>query len=84
MEVSYGIMIACEVPYYTYVYTKVDKKYYKKVSSHMKMACLIGRLVSSMLAQLGIDNHILTVLDLNYLTLIGEIFYFYIILEGFN
>jgi len=71
MEVFYGTMIACEVAYYTYVYSKVDKKYYKIVSSHMKMACLIGRLVSALLAQVLIDNHILIVSELNYLTLAG-------------
>ncbi|XP_026805125.1 LOW QUALITY PROTEIN: thiamine transporter 1-like [Rhopalosiphum maidis] len=71
MEVFYGTMTACEVAYYTYVYSKVDKKYYKTVSSHMKMACLIGRLVSALLAQTLIDNHILTVSHLNYLTLAG-------------
>jgi len=74
MEVFYGTMTACEVAYYTYVYSKVDKKYYKTVSSHMKMACLIGRLVSALLAQTLIDNHILTVPHLNHLTLAGNNF----------
>lgn len=73
MEGFYGTMIACEVAYYTYVYSKVDKKHYKVVSSHMKMACLIGRLFSSLLAQVLIDNNILTVPHLNYLTLAGKI-----------
>lgn len=81
MEVFYGTMTACEVAYYTYVYSKVDKKYYKIVSSHMKMACLIGRLLSSLLAQTLIDNHILTVPHLNYLTLASERVYFYLILQ---
>lgn len=72
MEGFYGTMIACEVAYYTYIYSKVDKKYYKIVSSHMKMACLLGRLVSSLLAQFLIDNSLLTVAHLNYLTLAGE------------
>jgi len=71
MEVFYGTMTACEVAYYTYIYSKVDKKHYKVVSSHMKMACLIGRLVSALLAQILIDNHIATVSHLNYLTLVG-------------
>ncbi|KAF0726161.1 thiamine transporter 1-like, partial [Aphis craccivora] len=72
MEVFYGTMTACEVAYYTYVYSKVDKKYYKTVSSHMKMACLLGRLVSALLAQTLIDNNILTVSYLNHLTLAGS------------
>lgn len=76
MEVFYGTMIACEVAYYTYVYSKVDKKHYKVVSGHMKIACLLGRLVSALFAQLMIDNKILTVAHLNYLTLIGEIVFF--------
>jgi len=80
MEVFYGTMIACEVAYYTYVYSKVDKKYYKIVSSHMKMACLIGRLVSALLAQTLIDNQILTVPHLNHLTLAGKTFYSYFVL----
>lgn len=74
MEVFYGNMIACEVAYYTYIYSKVDKKYYKIVSSHMKIACLIGRLVSALLAQTLIDNHVLTVPHLNYLTLASKTF----------
>lgn len=72
MEGFYGTLIACEVAYYTYIYSKVDKKYYKIVSSHMKMACLLGRLVSSLLAQFLIDNSFLTVAYLNHLTLAGE------------
>lgn len=81
MEVFYGTMIACEVAYYTYVYSKVDKKHYKVVSGHMKIACLLGRLVSSLFAQLMIDNKILTVAHLNYLTLIGETVFSFILLE---
>ncbi|VVC32109.1 Reduced folate carrier,Major facilitator superfamily domain [Cinara cedri] len=73
MDFFYGIMIACDVPYYTYIYTAVDKKHYKIVSSHMKMACLLGRLSSAVLAQVLIDNHILKVQHLNYLTLTGAI-----------
>lgn len=75
MEVFYGTMTACEVAYYTYIYSKVDKKYYKIVSSHMKMACLLGRLFSALLAQGLIDAHILTVPHLNYLTLAGNVFF---------
>lgn len=69
-------MIACEVAYYTYIYSKVDKKHFKVVSSHMKMACLLGRLVSALLAQALIDYHVLTVKQLNYLTLVGETYHF--------
>lgn len=76
MEAFYGTMTACEVAYYTYVYSKVDKKYYKIVSSHMKIACLIGRLISALLAQTLIDKHVLTVAHLNYLTLASKIFYY--------
>ncbi|XP_027851234.2 thiamine transporter 1-like [Aphis gossypii] len=71
MEVFYGTLISCKVAYFTYVYSKVDKKYYKTVSSHMKMACLLGRLFSALLAQTLIDNKILTVYYLNHLTLAG-------------
>lgn len=78
MEIFYGNMIACEVAYYTYIYSKVDKKHYKIVSSHMKMACLLGRLVSALLAQVLIDYHVLTVQQLNYLTLVGESYCFYL------
>lgn len=76
MEVFYGTMLACEVAYYTYIYSKVDKKYYKIVSSHMKMACLLGRLTSSLLAQALIDYKVLTVPHLNYMTLGSKAFYF--------
>jgi len=80
MEVFYGTMTACKVAYFTYVYSKVDKEYYKTVSSHMKMACLLGRLFSALLAQTLIDNKILTVYYLNHLTLAGKTIYSYILL----
>ncbi|XP_032592950.1 thiamine transporter 1 isoform X2 [Drosophila grimshawi] len=57
VEVFYGFYQATEVAYYSYIYAKVDKKYYPRVTSHTRAAMLVGRLVAGLSAQLliGLD-----------------------------
>lgn len=71
MEVCYGTMTACETAYYTYIYAKVDKKHYQKVTSHMRGASLTGRFMSGLSSQILIHFG-MTIMDLNYLTLGGR------------
>lgn len=71
VEIFYGIFISMEVAYYTYIYTKVDKKSYHLVSSLSRMAILSGRCLCSSIAQWLTSYHLLDYHQLNYLTLIG-------------
>lgn len=72
MEVCYGTMTACEIAYYTYIYAKVDKKHYQIVTSHMRGASLTGRFMSGMTSQIVLYFQMMTIADLNYLTLAGK------------
>jgi len=57
VEVFYGFYQATEVAYYSYIYAKVDKKYYPRVTSHTRAAMFVGKLVAGLSAQLliGLD-----------------------------
>ncbi|XP_017046970.1 folate-like transporter 3 isoform X3 [Drosophila ficusphila] len=52
VEVFYGFYQAAEVAYYSYIYAKVDKQYYPRVTSHTRAAMFVGKLVAGLLAQL--------------------------------
>ncbi|XP_034130899.1 thiamine transporter 2 isoform X2 [Drosophila guanche] len=54
VEVFYGFYQAAEVAYYAYIYAKVDKKYYPRVTSYTRSAMFLGKLVGGLLAQLMI------------------------------
>lgn len=68
LEFFYGTYMATEVAYYTYIYAKVDKVYYPKVSSHTRAAMLLGKLVASITSQLIVYYEALDYKELNYLT----------------
>lgn len=51
VEVLYGLYIACEVAYYTYIYAKVDKSHYQEVTGYTRAAYLTGRALSGITAQ---------------------------------
>lgn len=72
MEFFYATMTACEIAYYTYIYAKVDKEHYQRVTSHMRAAALTGRFSSATTSQLVLSFGLLTVADLNHLTFAGK------------
>ncbi|XP_050432344.1 folate transporter 1-like isoform X2 [Adelges cooleyi] len=69
VQILYGIFSAAEVGYYTYTYSVVDTKYYQTVTSHTRAAHLMGRFISSIVAQLSISANIFDSYQLNFLTL---------------
>ncbi|CAL4187848.1 unnamed protein product, partial [Meganyctiphanes norvegica] len=69
MEFTYGIATSTEVAYYTYIYAKVSKEYYQRVTSYTRAALLTGRFVSGILAQLLVSYSVLDYHSLNYLSL---------------
>lgn len=72
IQVTYGTYIATEVAYYTYIYAKVDKAHYLKVTSHTRAAILSGKFISGVSAQTLVYTQWMDLRQLNVLTLIGQ------------
>lgn len=72
LEVFYGTYMAAEVAYYTYIYAKVDKKYYARVTSHTRAAMFAGKLISGVTSQLVINLDVMNYKELNYITLTSK------------
>ncbi|EDV92610.1 thiamine transporter 1 isoform X1 [Drosophila grimshawi] len=73
LEFFYGTYMAAEVAYYTYIYAKVDKKYYPRVTSHTRAAMFGGKLISGITSQLMINLELMDYKQLNYITLTTQI-----------
>ncbi|XP_055379398.1 thiamine transporter 1-like [Condylostylus longicornis] len=73
LEVFYGTYMATEIAYFTYIYAKVDKKYYPKVTSHTRAALLVGKLIASVTSQILVYFEWMNYLELNYITLATQI-----------
>ncbi|XP_016950075.1 thiamine transporter 1 [Drosophila biarmipes] len=73
LEFFYGTYMAAEVAYYTYIYAKVDKKYYPRVTSHTRAAMFAGKLVSGITSQLMINLELMNYKELNYITLATQV-----------
>ncbi|EFA04966.1 thiamine transporter 1 [Tribolium castaneum] len=68
LEVIYGMFCASEVAYYTYIYAKVDKEHYQKVTSHTRGAILAGRAISGISSQVLVSTKWMDFKELNYIT----------------
>lgn len=71
VEFFYGLFFSTEVAYYTYIYAKVNKKYYQEVTGHTKAATLFGRSMSGIVAQLTASFDLLNYHQLNFITVSG-------------
>ncbi|XP_017876698.1 thiamine transporter 1-like isoform X2 [Ceratina calcarata] len=69
LEFTYGLFFSTEVAYYTYIYAKVDRKHYEEVTGYTKAACLFGRCMAGIVAQLTVSFDILNYHQLNFFTL---------------
>lgn len=74
LEFFYGLYLALEVAYYTYIYAKVDKRYYPKVTAHTRAAMFMGKLVAGFSSQLLINLKLMNYKSLHYITLSTQIF----------
>ncbi|XP_059621180.1 thiamine transporter 1-like isoform X2 [Phlebotomus argentipes] len=72
-EVFYGTYLATEVAYFTYIYAKVEKEHYSKVTSHTRAAILCGRFIAGASGQLLIFLQWMDYRELNYVTLGAQI-----------
>lgn len=73
IQVSYAIYMATEVSYFTYIYAKVDKEHYLKVTSHTRAALLCGRFTSGVLAQVLYNTKLMDIRELNFITLAAQV-----------
>lgn len=69
----YGLYMATEVAYYTYIYAKVDPAKYPRVSSYTRIAALTGRFLSGVSSQLLTHFGLMDYRDLNYITFTAQI-----------
>lgn len=68
VQFSFGLFMACEVAYYTYIYAKVEKSKYQLVTGHTRSAILVGRFLGAALAQFLISFKLADYKDLVYLS----------------
>lgn len=64
--------MAAEVAYFTYMYAKVSKDKYQKVTGHARAGILSGRFLGSVVAQLLVSYKLMDYRELNYLSLAGN------------
>ncbi|XP_058811529.1 folate transporter 1-like [Topomyia yanbarensis] len=69
LEVFYGTYMAAEIAYWTYIYAKVDRKHYQKVTSHIRSATQAGRFLAATTSQTVIYYGVTDYLGLNYIAL---------------
>lgn len=63
--------MAAEVAYYTYIYAKVNKEEYQRVTGYTRASFLAGRFLASTIAQILISLKLMNVRDLNYISFGG-------------
>ncbi|XP_063223776.1 thiamine transporter 2-like [Bacillus rossius redtenbacheri] len=73
-ELVWAVFAATEVAYYTYIYARVDRDHYQRVTSHTRAALLLGHSLSALAGQgllaAGVmDSHTLTYITAGALAL---------------
>lgn len=66
--------MASEVAYYTYIYAKVNKEEYQRVTGYTRASLLAGRFIAAVLAQLLWSFKVMDERELNYISLGGNFF----------
>lgn len=72
VEMVYGLFCTTEIAYFAYIYAKVDKEHFQAVSSHTRVALLVGKFASSVTAQIGVSFNLLDYQQLNCFTILGK------------
>ncbi|KHJ99544.1 reduced folate carrier [Oesophagostomum dentatum] len=81
MQIAFGLASAAEIAYYSYLYAIVDEKNYKRVTSYIRSAALVGKLLSYGLAQILVSTKVGSYLFLNQISLGAVIIVFFIALS---
>uniref|UniRef100_A0A1I7T649 Thiamine transporter 2 n=1 Tax=Caenorhabditis tropicalis TaxID=1561998 RepID=A0A1I7T649_9PELO len=69
MQIAFGVASAAEIAYYSYIYSIVDRKHYKRATSYIRAAALFGKLLAFGLGQTLISTHTSGYLTLNQISL---------------
>ena len=69
MQMTYGLAVASEIAYYSYIYFLIHVDRYKKVTSVVRVSVLIGRFFSGVTSQLLVSLHLMDYLELDYISL---------------
>lgn len=64
--------MATEVAYYTYIYAKVDREHFQKVTSHTRAAVLAGRTFAGLTGQLLISFNVIDYRQIQFITFAGR------------
>ncbi|XP_036421327.1 thiamine transporter 1 [Colossoma macropomum] len=70
MQFVYAVVTACDVAYFSYIYSMVALQHYLKATSYCRTAQLLGYTVGSVLGQLLVSFNLLTYKDILVLTLV--------------
>ncbi|CAG0889230.1 unnamed protein product [Darwinula stevensoni] len=73
VEFTYGIASSTEVAYYTYIYAKVEKDQYQKVTSYTRSAFLTGRFASGAMSQILTSTGAMDFYELNFFTFVSMV-----------
>lgn len=75
-QVFYGFFFSSEVAYFGYLYAMTDnKRYYQRMTGQARAACLLGKFLSSLFAQLAsVVNGSVPYIELVYLSIFGMFF----------
>lgn len=60
MQFIYAVVTACDVAYFSYIYSMVTLEHYLKATSYCRMAQLLGYTVGSLLGQVLVSFNLLT------------------------
>ncbi|XP_023255481.1 thiamine transporter 1-like isoform X2 [Seriola lalandi dorsalis] len=70
MQFFYGVVTASEVAYFSYIYSVVDLKRYRKATSYSRSVQLLGYTVGSVLGQLLVSFDLMSYNNIMVLTLV--------------
>ncbi|WKY15532.1 hypothetical protein Q1695_000763 [Nippostrongylus brasiliensis] len=69
MQICFGLASAAEIAYYSYLYAVVDEVHYRTVTSYIRSAALVGKLLAFALAQFLVSTGLGSYLLLNQISL---------------
>ncbi|XP_030383219.1 thiamine transporter 1-like [Scaptodrosophila lebanonensis] len=72
-QIFYGTVVAAEVAYYTYIYTKVSRDRYQIVTGHSRAAILSGQFLGGVLAQVLVSTGSMDFRGLHFLSFASQI-----------
>uniref|UniRef100_A0A1B6LXI6 Major facilitator superfamily (MFS) profile domain-containing protein n=1 Tax=Graphocephala atropunctata TaxID=36148 RepID=A0A1B6LXI6_9HEMI len=72
-EIFYGLHMAGEVGYFTYIYAKVDNKHFQEVTSHVRSAYLVGKCLCGIVSQAVVYFDLIQLQGLLWITIGSQI-----------